>query len=109
LILLKLSPKIAPIKCAIFPLLKNKENLVSKAKEVYNILKKEFETVEFDDNGNIGKRYRRQDEIGTPFCVTVDFETIEKDGTVTLRYRDSGEQERKTIEEVVEIIRTSLK
>lgn len=108
-VLLKFSPKIAPVKCAVFPLLKNKENLVSKAKEVYSILKKEFETIEFDDNGNIGKRYRRQDEIGTPFCVTVDFETIEKDGTVTLRYRDSGEQERKTIEEVLEIIKTSLK
>ncbi len=107
-VLLKLSPKLSPVKCAVFPLLKNKLELVEKAREIYSELKKEFKC-EFDDNGNIGKRYRRQDEIGTPFCVTVDFETIEKDGTVTLRYRDSGEQERKTIEEVVEIIRTSLK
>ena len=106
--ILKLSPKIAPVKCAVFPLLKNKENLVGRAREIYSELKKEFGAVEFDDNGNIGKRYRRQDEIGTPFCVTVDFETIEKDGSVTLRYRDSGKQERKTVEEVKEIIKNSL-
>jgi glycyl-tRNA synthetase len=106
-ILLKLSPKLAPVKCAVFPLLKNKPELVEKAKEVYSELKKEFRC-EFDDNGNIGKRYRRQDEIGTPFCVTVDFDTIEKDGSLTIRYRDSGEQERKTLEEIKEIIRRSL-
>ncbi len=105
---LKLSPKIAPVKCAVFPLLKNKENLVSSAREIYRELKKDFGTVEFDDNGNIGKRYRRQDEVGTPFCVTVDFDTIEKDKTVTLRYRDTGVQERKTVDEVKEIIRNSL-
>lgn len=92
--LLKLSPTIAPVLVAVFPLLRNKPKLVEKAREVYAMLKKEFARVEFDDNGNIGKRYRRQDEIGTPYCVTVDFDTIEKDETVTVRDRDSGKQER---------------
>ncbi len=105
---LSFPPKIAPVKCAVFPLLKNKEKLIERAKEVYKIFKKEFGNVEFDDNGNIGKRYRRQDEIGTPYCVTIDFDTIEKDNSVTLRYRDSGEQERKSVDEVVEIIKSSL-
>jgi glycyl-tRNA synthetase len=91
---LKLSPKVAPVKVAVFPLLKNKPQLVDKAREVYHALKKEFSAVEFDDNGNIGKRYRRQDEIGTPFCVTVDFDTIEKGAGVTIRDRDTGKQER---------------
>jgi glycyl-tRNA synthetase len=89
---LKLSPKVAPVIVAVSPLLKNKPELVSKAKEVYSQLKKEFGRVMFDDNGNIGKRYRRQDEIGTPFCVVVDFETIEQGTGVTVRDRDSGEQ-----------------
>ncbi len=93
-IYLKLSPKLAPIKVAVFPLLKNKPELVSKAKEIYQKLKKEFGTVEFDDNGNIGKRYRRQDEIGTPYCITIDFDTIEKGEGVTVRDRDTGKQER---------------
>jgi glycyl-tRNA synthetase len=97
-VVLKFPPRLAPIKAAVFPLLKNKPALVEKAKEVYTMLKKEFGAVAFDDNGNIGKRYRRQDEIGTPVCVTVDFETIEKDGAVTIRDRDSGEQERVKIE-----------
>ncbi len=91
-VFLKLSPNVAPVKVAVFPLLKNKPELVAKAREVYAALKKKFGAVEFDDNGNIGKRYRRQDEIGTPYCVTVDFDTLEK-GTVTLRDRDSGKQE----------------
>lgn len=90
---LKLSPKLAPIKVAVFPLLKNKPELVEKAREIYQKLKKEFRC-EFDDNGNIGKRYRRQDEIGTPYCVTIDFETIEKGEGVTVRDRDTGKQER---------------
>ena len=97
---LKFSPAVAPYKIAVFPLLKNKPNLVSKAEEVFKMLKKEFGAVMFDDNGNIGKRYRRQDEIGTPFCVTVDFDTIEKDNTVTVRDRDSGTQERIKVEEL---------
>jgi glycyl-tRNA synthetase len=103
---LKLSPKIAPFVVAVFPLLKNKPQLVEKAREVYEGLRKVFPgRVMFDDNGNIGKRYRRQDEIGTPFCVTIDFDTVEKDNTVTLRNRDTGEQERVKIEELTEKIK----
>ncbi len=90
---LKLPLHLAPIKAAVFPLLKNKPELVAKAQEVYENLKKELLHVAFDDNGNIGKRYRRQDEIGTPFCITIDFDTLEDD-TVTLRDRDTGSQER---------------
>lgn len=96
---LKLSPNIAPTLVAVFPLLKNKPELVKKAQEVYATLKKDFSRVSFDDNGNIGKRYRRQDEIGTPFCVTIDFDTLEDD-TVTIRNRDTGEQERILISEL---------
>jgi len=106
---LKFPPKIAPIKVAVFPLLKNREELVEKSKEVYKILKKEFSSVEFDDNGNIGKRYRRQDEIGTPFCVTIDFETIEKDNTVTVRDRDSGNQNRVSLDEIVVYLKEKIK
>src|SRR3989344_2294849 len=90
---LKLKPAIAPVKAAVFPLLKNKPELVARARDIYQSLKKEIPQVMWDDNGNIGKRYRRQDEIGTPWCITVDFDTLE-DGTVTVRDRDSGEQER---------------
>jgi glycyl-tRNA synthetase len=105
---LKFSPKVAPVKIAVFPLLKNKPQLVDKAKEVYQFLKKEFSNVMFDDNGNIGKRYRRQDEIGTPYCVTVDFETIEKDSKVTIRNRDTGEQERIAIDDLKEYFKKVL-
>jgi glycyl-tRNA synthetase len=103
----RLAKHLAPVKVAVFPLLKNKPQLVEKAREVYRMLKNEM-TSEFDDNGNIGKRYRRQDEIGTPFCVTIDFDTVEKDGTVTLRDRDSGKQERVKIEDLVSKIKSSL-
>ncbi|MDD5528313.1 MAG: glycine--tRNA ligase, partial [Patescibacteria group bacterium] len=92
-IVLKFPPKIAPVKVAIFPLLKNKPVLVEKAKKIFDELKKDF-ACEFDDNGNVGKRYRRQDEIGTPYCVTIDFDTVEKDDTVTVRDRDTMKQER---------------
>jgi glycyl-tRNA synthetase len=105
---LKFTPKIAPIKIAVFPLLKNKPELVEKAKEIYKTLKKEFGAVEFDDNGNIGKRYRRQDEIGTPWCVTVDFETIEKEAGVTVRDRDTGEQKRMSVSEVIDFVKSNL-
>jgi glycyl-tRNA synthetase len=98
---LKLSPKVAPTVVAVFPLLKNKPLLIEKAREVFGVLKKKFGRVAFDDNGNIGKRYRRQDEVGTPFCVTIDFDTIEKDGTVTVRDRDTGEQKRVTVDELI--------
>jgi glycyl-tRNA synthetase len=97
---LKLPPKLAPIKAAVFPLLKNKPELVDKAREVYKTLQKEVSgEVMWDDNGNIGKRYRRQDEIGTPYCVTVDFQTLEDD-TVTVRSRDTTEQQRVKINEI---------
>ncbi|MBA3733459.1 glycine--tRNA ligase [Patescibacteria group bacterium] len=107
-VVLKLIPHLAPIKVAVFPLLKNKPELVAKAREVYVTLKKEFGAVVFDDNGNIGKRYRRQDEIGTPFCVTVDFETIEKEAGITLRDRDTGEQKRLQIDELIRHIKSIL-
>ncbi len=93
---LKLHKSLAPIKIAIFPLLKNKPELQEKAREIYEELRKDF-MCEFDDNGNVGKRYRRQDEIGTPFCVTVDFDTLE-DSSVTVRDRDSMQQTRVRIE-----------
>lgn len=91
-IVLKLAPRLAPYKAAVFPLLANKPELVSKAKEIYEELRKNFVTV-FDGRGNIGKRYFAQDEIGTPFCITVDFQSLEDD-TVTIRDRDTMKQER---------------
>lgn len=106
-IVLKFKKNVAPIKVAVFPLLKNKPELVDKAKEIFNSLKSEF-MCEFDDNGNIGKRYRRQDEIGTPYCITVDFDTIEKDNTVTVRDRDTMKQERIRIEELREFLAEKL-
>ena len=91
---LKFKPNMAPVICAVSPLLKNKPELVEYANtKVFAPLKAEFGRVAWDDNGNIGKRYRRQDEIGTPFCIVVDFDTITND-TVTVRDRDTGEQER---------------
>ncbi len=109
---LALPAKIAPVKAMVSPLLKNKPELVAKAREVREELKKVHPAIAFDDNGNIGKRYRRQDEIGTPFCITVDFDTLgekpELEGTVTLRNRDTGEQERLSVTEVAERIRASL-
>lgn len=90
---LKLPAHLAPVRVAVSPLLKNKPELVKKAREVYDMLKREFGNVMYDDNGNIGKRYRRQDEIGTPYCVVVDFDTLEDD-TVTVRHRDTTKQER---------------
>ena len=107
-VVLKLSPKLAPYKVAVSPLLKNKPELISKSKEVYSLLKKEFKMVMWDDNGNIGKRYRRQDEIGTPFCVTVDFDSL-KDGSVTLRDRDTTIQKRVKVDELIVEISKALK
>src|SRR5438552_14193139 len=102
---LRFHPRIAPIKCAVFPLLKNKEPLVAKAKEIVDLLRPHM-FVFYDESGAIGRRYRRQDEIGTPFGVTVDFETLgEKDeklrDTVTLRERDSMKQERIAISDLL--------
>lgn len=102
-VFLKLSPTIAPIKVAVFPLLKNKPTLVTKAREVYAMLRKNMSGVVFDDNGNIGKRYRRQDEVGTPYCVTIDFDTLENE-TVTVRDRDTGKQERIAIVDLAQHI-----
>jgi glycyl-tRNA synthetase len=90
---LRLSPRLAPVKVAVLPLLKNKPELVARAQELYRRLKRRY-AVFYDEGGAIGRRYRRQDEIGTPWCVTIDFETIEKDGSFTLRERDSMEQRR---------------
>ncbi len=97
-VVLKLHPKIAPIKVAVFPLLANKEALVSKAREIYNQVKPRVVST-WDDRGNIGKRYYAQDEIGTPWCVTVDFETLESN-TVTVRDRDTMAQERVSAHEL---------
>lgn len=105
--ILKLKPIIAPYKAAVFPLLKNKPELVEKARSVYNDLRKDL-MVAWDDRGNIGKRYYSQDEIGTPFCVTIDFDTLE-DNTVTVRERDSGEQKRINIKDIQSFILESLR
>ena len=110
---LRLHPRMAPIKCAVFPLLKNKEPLVAKANEIVDLLRPHM-YVFYDESGAIGRRYRRQDEIGTPFGVTVDFETLgEKDPmlreTVTLRDRDSMQQERVAISDLVNILTSHLR
>jgi glycyl-tRNA synthetase len=94
---------LAPVKCAVLPLVKNKEDLVNKAQKVYQSLKS-IGKVEYDETGTVGKRYRRQDEIGTPYCITVDFQTLE-DNTVTIRYRDDGRQERIKVEEIASYLK----
>ncbi len=106
-VVLRFKPNMAPVKAAVFPLLKNKPDLVNKAKEIFTELKKEIRPIIFDDNGNIGKRYRRQDEIGTPFCATVDFDTL-ADDTVTLRDRDTGKQERVKIAELASLLKKDI-
>lgn len=105
-VVLKLNHNMAPYKVAVFPLLKNKPTLVKKAREIYELLKPQF-MCEFDDHGNIGKRYRRQDEIGTPYCITVDFDSLDKKD-VTVRDRDSMKQERIKIEELGEYFKEKL-
>ena len=105
-VVLKLKPALAPYKVAVFPLLKNKPELVEKATEVYHGLKKQF-NVAFDDRGNIGKRYYSQDEIGTPFCITVDFDTLEN-GDVTVRDRDTMKQERIKISDLQTFLNDKL-
>lgn len=109
---LRFHPRIAPVKCAVFPLLKNKEELVAKAKQIVDLLRPHM-FVFYDESGAIGRRYRRQDEVGTPFCVTVDFETLgERDpnlrDTVTLRERDSMKQDRVSIKALPDIIRAKV-
>lgn len=105
-IFLQLDPKIAPYKAAVFPLLANKPELVSKAKEIYEDLKKDM-VVAWDARGNIGKRYLSQDEIGTPFCITVDFDSLE-DESVTVRDRDTAKQERIKISELKNFFQSKL-
>ena len=111
-VVMRFHPRIAPIKCAVFPLLKNKPELVAKAKEVRDLLRPQM-NVFYDESGAIGRRYRRQDEAGTPFGVTIDFETLgERDpalrDTVTLRDRDSMKQDRVKIEDLVTRIRNAI-
>jgi len=106
---LKLPKYLAPNRVAVSPLLKNKPNLVEKAREVFVMLKKEFGNVAWDDNGNVGKRYRRQDEIGTPHCITIDFDTLGEEkpefkDTVTVRDRDTGAQTRVAISELINFL-----
>ncbi|HCE86637.1 MAG: glycine--tRNA ligase [Candidatus Jacksonbacteria bacterium RIFCSPLOWO2_02_FULL_44_20] len=105
-IVLKLDSKVAPIKVAVFPLLRNKPELVKKAREIFDALRVRF-ACDFDDNGNVGKRYRRQDEIGTPYCVTVDFQTLDDD-TVTVRDRDTMAQERVLIKDLKDFFNEKL-
>ena len=106
-VILKLKPKLAPYKIAVFPLLSNKPELVALAKKIYEDLKVEFMTA-WDDRGNIGKRYYSQDEIGTPWCVTVDFQSLE-DRTVTVRDRDTTKQERVGIDKLLNYFQNLLK
>lgn len=99
-------PFLAPIEVAVFPLLGNRKNLVEKAKEVYKLTKEDF-IVFYDESGSIGKRYRRQDEIGTPFCLTIDFQSLEDD-TLTVRDRDTTSQQRIKIEEIKNYLKEKL-
>jgi glycyl-tRNA synthetase len=103
---LKINPKLAPYKVAVFPLLGNKDALIQKAREVHNMLVSDFTTA-WDDRGNIGKRYAAQDEIGTPYCMTVDFQSLD-DGTVTVRDRDTAAQERVSIDKLLEFIQDKI-
>ena len=105
-VVLRFKPSIAPVKAAVFPLLKNKPELVQKARQVFDLLSRRFTTV-WDERGNIGKRYYSQDEIGTPCCITIDFDTLEDD-TVTLRDRDNMAQERVKISDLTRILRERI-
>jgi glycyl-tRNA synthetase len=102
---MKFHPRIAPVKAGVFPLLKNKPELVAKAREVHALLKRHM-TCFYDEGGSIGRRYARQDEAGTPFGITIDFDTLGENGpelkdTVTLRHRDDGSQERVKISDLL--------
>lgn len=100
-------PFLAPIEAAVFPLLGNRQELVEKAKKVYDLIRKNFNAF-YDENGSIGRRYRRQDEIGTPFCLTIDYQTL-TDETVTLRDRDTTQQQRIKINQITRILQNKLK
>ncbi|KKP54621.1 MAG: Glycyl-tRNA synthetase, partial [candidate division WS6 bacterium GW2011_GWB1_33_6] len=101
---LKINPEIAAYKAAIFPLVGNREDIVKKGRDIFDLLSQNIKVV-WDDRGNIGKRYRYQDEIGTPYCITIDYETLEND-TVTVRDRDSMEQKRVKIEDLESVLRS---
>jgi glycyl-tRNA synthetase len=103
---LRLKPQLAPFKAAVFPLVANKPDIVERARAIYSTLKPEM-TVAWDSIGNVGKRYRRQDEVGTPWCVTIDYQTLE-DSTVTVRDRDSMTQERHAVDSLGELFRERL-
>jgi glycyl-tRNA synthetase len=100
---LRLAPALAPIKCAVLPIVKNKEDIVEKARAIFDALRFHF-ACQYDEKDAIGRRYRRQDAIGTPYCVTIDFDTLEND-TVTLRERDSMQQVRVPVRQIMEIVR----
>ena len=104
---LKLKPNLAPYSVGVFPLVKNKPDLVNRARSIFNELLEEMPVV-WDDRGNIGKRYLYQDEIGTPFCITVDYQTLDEH-TVTVRHRDSAEQERVSTDQLVHYLRDQLR
>jgi glycyl-tRNA synthetase len=103
---LKLDPKLAPYKVAVFPLLKNKPELVAKARQVFDEVRQSYAAT-FDERGNIGKRYFSQDEIGTPFCLTIDFDTLE-DQTITVRNRDTAQQERVSLDKLKDYLSPKL-
>jgi glycyl-tRNA synthetase len=111
-VVMKFHPRVAPVKVGVFPLLKNKPELVAKARAVYELLRPHLKAV-YDDGGSIGKRYARQDEAGTPFCVTIDFDTLgekpELLDTVTIRYRDDGKQERLKISELLDFLLSKVR
>ena len=102
-VVLKLNKEIAPFKAAVFPLVRNRPEIVEKAKSIFDNLRNNGVYVDWDDRGNIGKRYYSQDEIGTPYCITVDYQTLE-DNTITIRERDSMKQERVLISEIIKRI-----
>ena len=106
-IVLRLSPKLAPYTAAVFPLVANKPDLVAKAQGIYDALKQSEIRVAFDDRGNIGKRYLAPDEIGTPFCITVDYQTLEDD-TVTVRDRDTTVQDRIPLDKLSEYLNNKV-
>ena len=103
---LRFHPRLAPIKAAVLPLVKNKPELVEKAQAIYTRLQRRY-FVTYDSTGTVGKRYRRMDEVGTPYCITVDFDTLEDD-TVTLRDRDTAEQRRMTVPELLEYLEEQI-
>ncbi len=105
-VVLKLHPALSPVKCAVLPLLKNKPELTTKAKEVFDKIKHSF-NCQYDEKDAIGRRYRRQDAIGTPYCITIDFDTLE-DNTVTIRDRDSLKQDRISIDDIEQIVREKV-